>query len=123
MAGKFRPLFTENFATNLDGIRIFLEAEGKSFFQRLISRLFDDIVPTLCRFPQSGRPFLAHTVRSLESQVLLDRLESLLGKNDELREFIVGDYIILYLIRRNRLLFLAIKHHYQLSFDLKRLWL
>jgi hypothetical protein len=123
MAGKFRPLFTENFATNLDGIRIFLEAEGKSFFQRLISRLFDDIVPTLCRFPQSGRPFLAHTVRSLESQVLLDRLKSLLGKNDELREFIVGDYIILYLIRRNRLLFLAIKHHYQLSFDLRRLWL
>lgn len=123
MAGKFRPLFTENFAANLDGIRIFLEPEGKSFFQRLMSRLFDDIVPTLCRFPQSGRPFLAHRVRSLESQALLDRLKSLLRKDGDLREFIVDDYIILYLIRQNRLLFLAIKHHYQLSFDLRRLWL
>lgn len=121
MAGKIRPLFTQNFAANLDSIRIFLEPEGKSFFQRLISRLFDDIVPTLCRFPQSGRPFLGHRARSVESQALLDRLEVLLRKDDDLREFIVDDYIILYLVRQNRLIFLAIKHHYQLSFDLKRL--
>ena len=123
MAGKSRPQFTENFAANLDGIRIFLEPEGKASFQRLIGRLFDDIVPTLCRFPQSGRPFLAQPVRSVESQALLARLEGLLRKDDELREFVVDDYIILYLVRQNRLVFLAIKHHYQLSFDLKRLWL
>jgi len=123
MAGRLRPLFTENFAANLDSIRIFLEPEGKSLFQRLIARLFDDIVPTLCRFPQSGRSFLAHRARSLESRALLHRLKGLLGRNDDLREFIVDDYILLYLIRQNRLIFLAIKHHYQLSFDLKRLWL
>ncbi len=123
MAGKIRPLFTENFAVNLDSIRIFLEPEGKSFYERLISRLFDEIVPTLCRFPQSGRWFLGHRARSLESQALLDRLESLLRKDDDLREFIVGDYIILYLVGQNRLIFLAINHHSQLSFDLKRFWL
>lgn len=123
MAGKVRPLFTENFAANLDNIRVFLDPEGKASFQRLLGRLFDDIVPTLCRFPQSGRLFLAHPIRSVESQALLDRLKALLRKGDELREFIVDDYIVLYLIRQNRLIFLAIKHHYQLSFDLKRLWL
>ena len=123
MAGRLRPFFTENFAVNLDAIRLFLEPEGEPAFQRLIDRLFGDIVPTLRRFPQSGRPFLAHAVRSSQARVLVNRLKALLNKNDDLREFIVDDYIILYLIRENRLIFLAIKHHRQLSFDLKRLWL
>ena len=43
-------------------------------------------------------------------------------KGDDLREFIVDDYLILYLIRGNRLHFLGIKHHRQLSFNLKLLW-
>ena len=122
MAAKVRPLFTENFAANLDSVRLFLEPEGRSAFRRLLGRIFDDIVPALCRFPQSGRSFLAHAVRSLEAQALLDRLKVMLRKGDDLREFVVDDYIILYLIRRSRLYFLAIKHHRQLSFDFRRLW-
>ena len=122
MAAKVRPLFTENFAANLDSVRLFLEPEGRSAFRRLLGRIFDDIVPALCRFPQSGRSFLAHAVRSLEAQALLDRLKVMLRKGDDLREFVVDDYIILYLIRRGRLYFLAIKHHRQLSFDFRCLW-
>ena len=53
---------------------------------------------------------------------MLERLKAVLRKGDDLREFIVDDYIILYLVRRNRLYFLAIKHHRQLSFDFRRLW-
>ena len=101
---------------------MFLEPEGRASFRRLLGRLFDDIVPTLCRFPQSGRPLLNHAVRSLEAQALVDRLRASLRKGDDLREFIVDDYIVLYLIRANRLYFLAIKHHRQLSFDLRRFW-
>ena len=122
MAARARPLFTENFAANLDSVRLFLEPEGRSAFRRLLGRVFDDIVPALCRFPQSGRSFLAHAVRSLEAQALLDRLKVMLRKGDDLREFVVDDYIILYLIRRSRLYFLAIKHHRQLSFDFRCLW-
>lgn len=122
MAARLRPLFSENFAANLDSVRLFLEPEGRSAFRRLLGRLFDEIVPTRCRFPQSGRSFLAHPVRSLEAQVLLDRLKAALRKGDDLREFIVDDYIILHVVRRSRLYFLAIKHHRQLSFDLRRLW-
>ena len=122
MAAKVRPFFTENFAANLDSVRLFLEPEGRPAFRRLVSRLFDDIVPMLCRFPQSGRPFLAHAVRSIEAQALVERLKAVLRKGDDLREFIVDDYIILYLVRRNRVYFLAIKHHRQLSFDFRRLW-
>ena len=122
MAARARPFFTENFAANLDSVRLFLEPEGRSAFRRLLGRIFDDIVPALCRFPQSGRSFLAHAVRSLEAQALLDRLKVMLRKGDDLREFVVDDYIILYLIRRSRLYFLAIKHHRQLFFDFRRLW-
>jgi len=122
MAARVRPFFTENFATNLDSLRLFLEPEGRSAFRRLLGRLFDDIVPTLCRFPQLGRPFLVHTVGSVEAQALLERLEAALRKGDDLREFVVEEHIILYLVRRNRLYFLAIKHHRQLSFDFRHFW-
>jgi len=123
MAGRPRPFFTENFAGNLESIRLFLGQEGRSAFRRLVDRLFDDIVPTLSRFPKSGRSFLAHPVRSIEAEGLMRRLEDLLRKNDDLREFVVDDYIVLYLLRGNRLIFLAIRHHRQLSFDFKRFWL
>ena len=45
-----------------------------------------------------------------------------LAKSDDLREYIVDDYLLLYLLRGNQLVFLSIKHHRQLSFDLKRFW-
>lgn len=122
MAGRVAPLFTENFAANLDSIRLFSEAGGQAALRRLLGRLFDHIVPTLSRFPQSGRSVLTHPAGSLETQALLDRLKAELRKGDDLREFIVDDYVILYLRRKSRLYFLAIKHHRQLSFDLRRFW-
>jgi plasmid stabilization system protein ParE len=122
MAGRLRPFFTENFAANLDAVSVFLEPEGRSAFRRLLDRLFEDIVPTLSRFPKSGRSFLGHGLRSVEAQALAGRLKAGLRKGDDLREFIIDDYILLYLTRGNRLYFLAIKHHRQLSFNLKLLW-
>lgn len=121
MAGK-RPAFTENFSENLTSIQTFLGPEGKSFFERLLDRLFDEIVPTLCRFPQAGRSLLAHRVHSKESKAMLTKLRDRLEVNDNLREFIMDDYVILYLIRGSRIVFLSIKHHRQLSFDLRRFW-
>jgi len=123
MAGRrLTPVFTENFADNLEAIRGFLGEEGRAAFARLLDRLLDDIVPTLCQFPQSGRSFLAHPVRSLEARARLRRLKALLPKGDDLREFILDDYLILYLVRGPQLIFLAIKHHRQLSFDFNRFW-
>jgi len=49
-------------------------------------------------------------------------LRSRLAKSDDLREYIVDDYLFLYLLRATRVVFLSIKHHRQLSFDLKRFW-
>ncbi len=123
MADRRRaPFFAENFSLNLDALRLFLEPEGRAAFERLLDRLFDDIVPMLCRYSQSGRLFLEHPIRSKEARSLSRTLKTFLKKGDELREFIVDDYLILYLHRDRQVIFLSIKHHRQLSFDLRRFW-
>ena len=44
------------------------------------------------------------------------------GKGDDLREFVMDDYLVHYLVRRGQVIFLAMKHHRQLSFVLKQFW-
>jgi hypothetical protein len=117
-----RPVFTENFSSNLTAIQTFLGPEREAIFRQLLNRLFDEIVPTLCRFPQSGRSFLAHPIHSTTAETLVKKLHSRIKKGDELREFVVDDYLLLYLLSGSRLVFLSVKHHRQLSFDLKRFW-
>jgi len=121
MAGK-RPVFTENFSANLTAIGNFLGPDHDAAFRLLLKRLFDDIIPTLCRFPQSGRSFLAHSIQSTRAKNITKKLRARLEKSDDLREFIVDDYLLLYLVRGDRIVFLSIKHHRQLSFDLIRFW-
>ena len=117
-----RPIFTENFSANLVLIETFLGPPGNPAFQRLMDRLFTEIVPILCRFPQSGRSFLSRTIKSTKAEALTQRLRHLLRQSEDIRECIMDDYLILYLVRRNQLVFLTIKHHRQLSFDLGQFW-
>lgn len=121
MAGK-RPVFTENFSAKLTDIEHFLGEEGEKYFEGLFDRVINDIVPTLCRFPLAGRSFLKRSVHSTQALELAEKLEKHLEEGDEVREFIFDAYLILYLVRGNRIVFLSIKHHRQLSYDLKRFW-
>ncbi|OQW59118.1 MAG: hypothetical protein BVN28_10945 [Nitrospira sp. ST-bin4] len=121
MAGK-QPRFTENFSTNLTAIETFLGPQSRSAYRRFLDRLFDETIPLLFRFPQSGRSFLAHPIKSAKAKTLAKELRRLLGKGDDLREFVMDDYLVLYLVRRSQVIFLSVKHHRQLSFDLKGFW-
>jgi ParE-like toxin of type II ParDE toxin-antitoxin system len=121
-AAKSQAFFTENFTLNLDSLEAYLQPGGQAAFQKMLGRLIDDIAPMLCRFPQSGRSFFAQPVRSIDGQNLVERLLASLSQGDDLRELIVDDYLVLYLVRNRRIYFLAIKHHRQLSFDLRRFW-
>lgn len=121
MAGK-RPRFTENFSANLTAIEEFVAPHSRTAFHRFLDRLFEDVIPTLCRFPQSGRAFLTRAVKSTKANARTKDLRKFLNTGDDLREFVMDDYLVLYLVRRRQMIFLAVKHHRQLSFDLKRFW-
>jgi plasmid stabilization system protein ParE len=123
MAGKrLTPIFTQDFAENLEAIRTFLGDEARQAVGDLLDRLLTDVVPTLARFPSSGRSFLAQPIGSLEARSAVRRLKWSLQPGDEVREFIFDNYLLLYLVREEQLFFLSIKHHRQLSFDLSRFW-
>lgn len=76
----------------------------------------------ICRHPRLGRTFLRRAVHSADARILRHRLRSKLAREEMLREFIVDDYLVLYLAGRDRVVFLSIKHHRQLSFDLSGFW-
>jgi hypothetical protein len=53
---------------------------------------------------------------------MVQKLQEKLRDGDDLREFIADEYLILYVVRAKQIVFLSIRHHRQLSFDLKRFW-
>jgi hypothetical protein len=117
-----RPRFTENVSANLTAVEEFVAPHSQTACHRLLERLFDEVVPTLCRFPQSGRSFLTRAVKSAKANVSTNDLRTCLSKGDDRREFVMDDYLGLYLARRQQVIFLAVMYHRQVSFDLKRFW-
>lgn len=114
---------TQNFADNLDEIGRFLhERDVPHAFHALLQRLFDMIIPNLQRFPEMGLDFLARRPGSAEGLARLEALRKRLGTGVEIREYISGDYLLLYAVRDDGIFLLSIKHHLQLSFDLKDHW-
>jgi plasmid stabilization system protein ParE len=123
MASPSTVRLTANFEKNLDSIRSFLEEQGATTaFQAMLDELFDRVIPNLERFPDIGVDFLARVPGSREAIARQDMLKARLGESVRLRECIAGDYLILYAVRGSNLYLLAIKHHLQLSFDLKGHW-
>lgn len=66
--------------------------------------------------------FTEYSTLTAIDEALTKELRRLLDKGDDLREFVMDDYLVLYLVRRGQVIFLAVKHHRQLSFDLKGFW-
>jgi hypothetical protein len=117
--------FTENFAANLELIRDFLtEQQGaEATFQALLAQLFEKITPLLEHSPRIGRDFLARAYGSEEVKARIAELKKLAGEATEIREYIANDYLILYSLKASTIHLLAIRHHLQLSFDLRGHWL
>ena len=114
---------TANFERNLDSIRDFLvSSDAAQAFAALIESLTDRVIPAMERFPDIGADFTARAPLSREGQVLFDRLVALAGSEADVRQWIEGDYVILYLVRGGSIFLLSIKHHRQLSFDFGGQW-
>lgn len=123
MARAPRVRITANFERNLGGVRDFLAAEaGEEAFGALLDRLEDVVIPTLERFPEIGADFLARAPLSEKGLLLFESLAGAIDPDAKIRQWIEGDYLILYLIQASEIFLLSIKHHRQLSFDLPGHW-
>jgi len=113
---------TKNFECNLDGIELFLAGlSDSSSFDKLLDKLFGEVLPNLEAFPSIGLSFFARTPASIEGSHLYTKIKPVVGISS-IREYIFDDYLLLYSLDRENLHLLAIKHHKQLSFDLKGHW-
>ena len=114
-----RVQFAAAFDRNLERIRAFWTGNPNEF-PRLVDDLEATVIPNLELYPFVGRPFRSRKARSVESRqrrsVLFERLGTA-----EIREYIAGDYLILYWVDRpgDTVILVAIRHHRELSFDIR----
>lgn len=124
MADKlYRVELTLSFLERLDAIETFLREANAGFaFDALLSELRATVIPNLKRFPRIGRRYLATPPQSAEALAQLAALPA--GAPDALREYLHGDYLMLYAAAEAdaTVYLLSIRHHRQLSFDFARLW-
>ena len=119
----YRVELTASFLARLDAIEAFLtEADAAFAFDDLLAELRAIVIPNLGRFPRLGRRYLDHVPQSTEALAQLAALPA--GAANALREYLHGDYLILYAdAEANTTVYLlSIRHHRDLSFDFGRLW-
>ena len=119
----YRVELTASFLERLESIEAFLvEADAGFAFDDLLAEIRATVIPNLRRFPRIGRRYLANPPQSAEALALLAAMPA--GAPDALREYLHGDYLVLYLAMdaQEKVVLLTIRHHRQLSFDFARLW-
>lgn len=112
---------TENFARALEEVRDFLEPDASAAFAKLTAVLFTTLIPNLEAYPELGRSLLARKPSSVEGLARAQALRQRLPANADVREYISGDYLVLYAVFGDDIALLSIKHHRQLSYDLAHL--
>jgi len=114
---------TRNFERNLDDIRAYHEERGTTAaFDALLDQLFDTVLPNLTSFPELGFDLLARRPGSLEGRAIGAALRRRMGTSASLRQYIAQDYLLLYARLDGQVVLLSIKHHRQLSYDLRGHW-
>jgi len=112
---------TASFLERLNSIEAFLaEADAHAAYDELLVTLREQVIPNLRRFPRIGRRYLDRPAQSVEALDQFARLPSQAASG--LREYLTGDYLILYSLAGSTVYLLSIRHHRQLSFDFGRLW-
>jgi len=113
---------TENFIGNLRSIETFcVEHDIDYAFDRVLSALFDTLIPNLERFLNMGRPFLEREALSVEGIKLREALLTKY-KRFTIREYLLERHVTLYAVRSDMVYLLAIKDFRQISYDFARIW-
>ncbi len=112
---------TASFIERLASIEAFLtDADALQEYDKLLDDLRITVIPNLRRFPRIGRRYLDNPPQSAEALAQLRALPR--GAADVLREYLHGDYLVLYTLTGSTLYLLSIRHHRQLSFAFAKLW-
>jgi plasmid stabilization system protein ParE len=112
---------TASFIERLESVETFLaEADATHAYDKLLDGLRRTVIPNLRRFPRIGRRYLDQPPQSAEAMTQLAALPP--GSADALREYLHGDYLILYTLAGSTVYLLSIRHHRQLSFAFAKLW-
>ena len=112
---------TASFIERLESVETFLaEADAPQAYDKLLDGLRRTVIPNLRRFPRIGRRYLDQPPQSAEAMTQLAALPP--GAADALREYLHGDYLILYTLAGSTVYLLSIRHHRQLSFAFAKLW-
>jgi plasmid stabilization system protein ParE len=118
-----RVELTASFLERLTAIEAFLAETDAAFaYDSLLDELRTTVIPNLRRFPRIGRGYLDQPPQSAEALAQLAALPA--GAADRLREYLHGNYLILYTAATtgNLVHLLSIRHHRELSFQFSRLW-
>lgn len=114
---------TANFERNLAEIDQFMQAaDAPHAFDALLDELLEKVLPNLERFPDMGSSLLDVPAGSVESLRGMEFLRKK-ARAMTIRQYVMRDYLILYVVTAEDLYLLSIKHHRQLSFDLDTIWL
>ena len=118
---RARVEFTASFIERLESIEAFLaEADAPQAYDELLDGLRRTVVPNVHRFPRIGRRYLDKPPQSAEAMAQLAALPP--GAAEALREYLHGNYLILYTLAGSTVYLLSIRHHRQLSFAFAKLW-
>lgn len=109
-----RVEYARNFTENLVHIGTFLEDEPR--FRQLLESL-EVRCERLGGLPGLGRPFAAADRPEAPLAVALQSLQRELGAT-ELRELVVGDYLVLYVVAARRVTVLAVRHQREAGYEL-----
>jgi hypothetical protein len=111
-----------NFIDNLRSIESFyIEHEVGYAFDRVLSAVFDALIPNLERFPNMGRLFLKQPAYSVEGIKLHEQLR-IKYKQYTIREYLLDRHAVLYAVRADTVYLLAIKDFRQISYHFARIW-
>jgi len=120
--------FTANFERNLESIELFLtEVGAPKAFDKLLDELLETAIPNLERFPEMGRSFMARQAHSVETTNALATLKVKLlpltsSDTNAIREYVLKDYLLLYVLIDGAIYLLSLRHQRQLSFDFEGHW-
>lgn len=119
--------YTDNLYNNLLDIEAFWEDnQFPPGFDRLVDELDERAIKNLQDHPHMGRNFLQRQPMSIRAKSSAQKIQALLRtlntdtETAEIREYVMTDYLLLYALTGDTIHLLAIKHHKQLSFDIRR---